>query len=242
MERQFEKFENKIIKLRDGKLNKENILNQDFLLNKNGNMKIYYAPHNEYTNVNAKVVIVGICPGWTQTELAYQQAKFDLGNSIDTNTILKNCKKKARFAGSMRNNLINMLDELKLPQKLNTNSTSELFEDNEIMHTTSLIPYPVFINGKNYNGHTPLIMESKFLMQYVRNHFFKEIINIDKPLIIPLGKAVEDILNIMIKENIVSKNQCLFGFPHPSGANGHRKEQFIKNKEELIILIDNYFR
>lgn len=243
MSRLFEKYIDNIKKLPDGKLSKEDILNDNFLLSEHKNMKVFYAPHNEYQNNKAKIVIVGICPGWTQTEIAYRRAKKDLNDKIITDEILKHCKEEARFAGSMRKNLIDMLDEINLPDKININSSSELFESNDLLHTTSLIPYPVFIEGKNYNGHTPTIIESEFLMGYVQNHFFNEIkLFKEPPLIIPLGKAVEDVLRMMIEKNIIADTQCLFGFPHPSGANGHRKEQFYKNKNLLIDKINLFFR
>ena len=46
----------------------------------------------------------------------------------------------------------------------------------------------------------------------------------------------------MIKENLMKEEQCLLGFPHPSGANGHRKNQFKKNKEKLLEIIEDYFK
>lgn len=52
-------------------------------------------------------------------------------------------------------------------------------------------------------------------------------------MIIPLGKAVEEVLALMINENLIKKEQCLLGFPNPSGANGHRKIQFEANKEKM---------
>lgn len=61
-------------------------------------------------------------------------------------------------------------------------------------------------------------------------------------LIIPLGKAVEEVLELMISEELIKKEQCLLGFPHPSGANGHRKKQFEANKENLLKIIDEYFK
>lgn len=242
MTKLFENYIDKIKNLPNDKLHKEDILNDNFLLAEQENMKIFYAPHNEYQNKLAKIVIVGICPGWTQTEIAYTTAKNDLKIKVNEEKILKHCKEEARFAGSMRKNLVEMLDIINLPKKININSSLELFEDNDFLHTTSLIPYPVFINGKNYNGHTPSIIESKLLMNYVENHFFNEIRSFkERPLIIPLGKAVEDILKLMVEKNIIEETQCLFGFPHPSGANGHRKEEFNKNKALLIDKINLYF-
>lgn len=242
MSKLFEKYTGKIKNLPDGKLSKGDILNDNFLLAEHKRMKIYYAPHNEYQNKDARVVIVGICPGWTQTEIAYKVAKKDLDDNLTVNEIFKHCKVEARFAGSMRKNLIDMLDETSLPDRLGVSSISLLFENNDLLHTTSLIPYPVFIDEKNYTGHTPSIIESEFLMEYVQNHFFEEIREFkEPPLIIPLGKAVEDVLKLMVEKNIIEDSQCLFGFPHPSGANGHRKDHFNQNKDALMERIDQYF-
>ena len=45
------------------KYTKEELLTDDFLVDKEGNIEIYYAPHNEYINPKAKVFIIGITPG-----------------------------------------------------------------------------------------------------------------------------------------------------------------------------------
>ena len=79
------------------------------------------------------------------------------------------------------------------------------------------------------------------LFGYVKKYFYEEIKKLPNVLIIPLGKAVEEVLEFMISENLLRREQCLFGFPHPSGANGHRRKQFENNKESLINIIDNYF-
>lgn len=235
----FSNYEKQIKQLSLG-VQKRDIINNNFKLGEEGKLSVYYAPHNEYCNKEAKIVIVGICPGWTQTKKAYEEAKYCLDSNLPTETILKRCKMTARFAGSMRNNIISMLDELELPRLLNTSSSADLFAGNTLLHTTSLIPYPVFIKEKNYPGHTPSIIASKFLMSYVKNHFYEEIKLMNKPLIIPLGKSVEEVLYIMIKDKIITEEQCLFGFPHPSGANGHRKAQFAENKENLKVKIKKY--
>ena len=222
---------------------KEDILNKKFELFSDNNMKIYYAPHNEIINTNAKIFIVGITPGWTQTSIAYKTAHDGLIKSLDFEKIKKECKKNSRFAGSMRKNLIEMLDELKLNRKLHIDSCLELFEEKaEILHTTSMIPYPVFIKGKNYTGFGPKILDNEILKSYLEKYFYKEMKELPNVFIIPLGKAVEEVLEFMINKNLIRKEQCLLGFPHPSGANGHRKKQFEENKKNLLNIIDEYFK
>lgn len=236
----FNKYKEKISNISLNTIDKNTILTNDFLIEHTNNLNIYYAPHNEYQNKKAKIVIVGICPGWQQTKRAYETAKEGLDKKLSNEEILKNCKLAARFAGSMRINITTMLDELGLNKLYHIETTKDLFEDNELLHTTSVIPYPVFIQGKNYTGHEPKITESEVLMKYVSTHFFTEISVFKNALIIPLGKAVEEVLSEMVKTSLIKEEQCLFGFPHPSGANGHRKKQFQENKEALQQKIVNF--
>lgn len=237
----FDKFCDEIKKLTS--FEKENILNKKFELFSKNNMKIYYAPHNEIVNEKAKIFIVGITPGWTQTSIAYRTAHEGLIKQLNVEKIKKECKKNSRFAGSMRKNLIEMLDNLHLNKKFHIDSCLELFENKDyLLHTTSMIPYPVFINNKNYTGSNPKILDNEILESYLKKYFYKEIEKLPNVLIVPLGKAVEEVLEVMISENIIKREQCLLGFPHPSGANGHRKIQFEENKENLINKIDEYFK
>lgn len=235
----FEKYCEEIKNLNS--FDKKDILNKKFELFNENNMEIYYAPHNEIVNSKAKIFIVGITPGWTQTSIAYKTAHEGLINNLNYETIKRECKRTSRFAGSMRKNLVEMLDELNLNEKLHINSCLELFEaQEELLHTTSIIPYPVFISNKNYTGSNPKILDNKELRTYMKKYFYREVEKLQTALIVPLGKAVEEVLELMIIEGLIKKEQCLLGFPHPSGANGHRKKQFEENKEKLLKTIDNY--
>ena len=222
------------------KFEKEDLLNEKFILEHSQNIKIYYAPHNELINKKAKILIVGITPGWTQTQIAYKTANQGLRNGMAIEGILRQCKYNSRFSGSMRKNLIEMLDEIGLNKKFYLKSCSELFEkNNELMHTTSLIKYPVFVNEKNYNGHNPEILKNDLLMTYIKKYFVSEINELNETIIIPLGKAVEEVLIYLKQESLIDKNKkIMYSFPHPSGANGHRKEIFQENKQKLIKIVN----
>lgn len=152
-------------------------------------MKIYYVPHNEIINEKAKIFIIGITPGWTQTSTAYRTAHDGLLKHLNYEIIKKECKRNSRFVGSMRKNLIEMLDDLELNKKLHIDSCLALLENrDELLHTTSIIPYPVFVTNKNYTGSNPKILDSEILKKYLRNYFYKEVEKLSDPLIIPLGK------------------------------------------------------
>lgn len=235
----FDEYSSKIKKMKS--FTKKDILTKDFLLYSADRMKIYYAPHNEIINLNAKIFIVGITPGWTQTSIAYETAYKGLLANLNSEEIKTNCKRNSRFAGSMRKNLIEMLDELELNKKIHLKSCEELFNSHdELLHTTSVIPYPVFINDENYTGSNPKILDNEILTSCMKKYFYKEIEMLSDALIIPLGKSVEEILKGLIDEKIITEEQCLLGFPHPSGANGHRKKQFELNRKRLQQKIEKF--
>lgn len=225
------------------KYTKEELLIEDFLIDKENNMEIYYAPHNEYVNPKAKILIVGITPGFVQMNTAISTARKELENSNDIGEIQYKCKVAGRFSGSLRKNIISMLDEIKLNDVLRLKSCSELFDNKDyLMHTVSLIPYPVFVKKQNYTGHTPKLLKSNFLMKYIRENFINEIHKLEyfeDILLIPLGKAVEEVLCKLKEEGFIKENQILSGFPHPSGANVNRLVQLEENKESMIKFIKN---
>lgn len=224
------------------KYTKEDLIGSEFLIDEEKEIKVYYAPHNEYINRKAKVFIVGITPGFQQMSTAISEAKKGIEAEYEIEEIQYKCKVAGRFSGSLRKNIISMLDEIKLNEALEIDSCKELFEEKDyLLHTTSLIPYPVFIKGKNYTGHTPKLIKSDFLMKYVYDNFIEELKELDNILIIPLGKAVEEVLDSLVKINILNKNQILSSFPHPSGANGHRLVQLRENKNDMTKFVEYFF-
>src|SRR5690625_1480575 len=214
---------------------KGDLLIGSFLITKEANIQMYYAPHNEYVNKKAKVIIVGMTPGWQQMKNAFRQFIISQAANESMENSLYHAKIAARFSGTMRENLIEMLDQCDLPRILNIPSSSYLFTDHhEFLHTTSVIKYPVFVNGKNYTGHQPQIQHSPLLSHYAYHLFAKEIHKIDQPaLVIPLGKSVDQIILKLIAEQKLPHHYYVSGFPHPSGANGHRMKQFHHEKQRI---------
>lgn len=224
-------------------LNEETLKSEPFLLEKDEkkHLEIYYAPF-EYVNKQAKIVIVGITPGLHQMERSYATV-MDVNNQIKTNEeILQEVKKRSSFEGTMRNNLIAMLDELQLHSYLGLSSTSELFTSaNHLVHTSSVIPYPVFYKGKNYSGSTPHILKTDSLRKYIMDCFVHELEALMNPLIIPLGVNVTKVLHFLADNDYIDADSILNGFPHTSGSNGHRHKQFTENKEHMKQRIRAYF-
>ena len=224
------------------KYTKDGLLTSDFLIETEDTIEIYYAPHNEYLNPQAKVFIVGITPGFEQMSTAIAEARKCLEEEMRVEEIQYRCKVAGRFSGSLRQNLIKMLSDLNLVNYLGISDSSELFSTHdELLHTISLIPYSVFVKGKNYTGHSPKLLKSPFLMKYVYQNFVNELKQLEDVLIIPLGKGVEEVLLHLAGEGLINEKQILKGFPHPSGANAHRFKQFEENKLFMMEEIEDWF-
>lgn len=152
------------------------------------------------------------------------------------------CKREGRFYGIIRKNIINMLDELELNKPLGLESCGGLFDESDyLLHTTSLIPFAVLINRKNYTGYSPKILKNSMLQSFLSGYFVPQAAAVQEALIIPLGKGVEEVLQVISSKGIIKKENILLGFPHPSGANGHRLRQFEENKEKMKAIIHDFF-
>ena len=82
-------------------------------------------------------------------------------------------------------------------------------------------------------------------MKYIYDNFINELNKMEKSeeiLLIPLGKAVEEVLIKLKEDGVIKEEQILMGFPHPSGANVNRVTQFENNKESMIKFIKKHFK
>ena len=221
----------------------ESLINEEFLLERDDKKKleIYYAPF-EYVNEEAKVVIVGITPGLHQMKKSFSTVIDAIGAESDNEEILRLVKNNSSFEGTMRKNLVKMLDELGLNGHLGLSSSMELFEEaSHLVHTTSVLAYPVFYNGKNYSGSTPNLLKNDILKKYVTENFATELGNLKDSLIIPLGVNVSSALNYLAEQGLIEPRNILSGFPHPSGGNGHRHKQFAENKAAMEEKLNDHF-
>ncbi|MBU8852412.1 hypothetical protein BGM24_10525 [Bacillus sp. FJAT-26377] len=221
---------------------KEQLFQKDFLIRQENELSMYYSPHNDYINPDAHVIIAGITPGWFQMKTAFKQCVSSLSHHHPLEQVLYETKKAASFSGTMRINLIDMLDRCGVQKAIGMDSAAELFASQRgMLHTTSVLKYPVFYKGKNYTGHQPPIERSALLSHYAFEVFTHELGEITNPcLIVPLGKAVENVLRKLSSEPSFSRHTYLFGFPHPSGANGHRKRIFEEHLSGFTEIVEDW--
>ena len=220
------KFLNQIRSLK--KINKSTITNKNFLIKREDNIEIYYAPF-DYINSKAKIMIVGITPGLQQMLQSFE--------AVNEGRSLKEVKDLSSFKGSMRTTLIKYLDALNINKKLKIKSCESLFNINsKYLHSTSLIKYPVFDKGRNYSGSG--LLKKKILLDFLEVHFVKELKKLDKTIIVPLGNTVSSTIDYLNNEFKLNLKCFLKGFPHPSGLNVRKDIQFRENKVRMLKLLN----
>ncbi|WP_341326860.1 hypothetical protein [Methylotuvimicrobium sp. KM2] len=208
-----------------------NCFDEKLLMDRDGKLSIYYAPF-EYINPEAKVVIVGITPGRTQMNNALREAQHQLKAGADNHTVLRQAKLTGAFSGTLRNNLVNLLDHIGINHWLNIDTTEHLFgRMAHLAQTASVLSYPVFVEGKDYNG-TPNMLKHPLLKRYLRVHFGKQAHQLSKAIFIPLGDKPKEALNFLSVEGIIDTDRILGDLPHPSGANAERIAYFLGRKSK----------
>lgn len=202
---------------------------------------VIYGPFSSVLNRNADVVFVGLTPGLQQLQLATKFVRENPGLSAEERSAM--LRARVAFAGSMRANLIAMFDELGLPKHLDLDSTAELFDrERQRMAATSALRYPVFVPGwKNYGGGDAVVQEPLFL-EMLERLLAPLLSEVPKALIAPFGDSACRGTLYLAEKRLVDARRVLRGFPHPSGANGHRKRIFTENRADLIGQLKAWFR
>lgn len=115
--------------------------------------QVAYAPF-DYVNTAARIVIVGLTPGRQQMENALVAAWRSLKKGDSEAEAMREAKVFASFSGPMRNNLVAMLDSIGVNQLLGIATAGSLWGvDAHLVHFTSVLRYPVFVDGKTTAGH-----------------------------------------------------------------------------------------
>ena len=199
------------------------------LLSEQGTVQTFYAPF-EHINRSAKVVICGITPGLQQASIALSTASKALREGQSVQSALALAKSTASFAGPMRSNLIAMLDHVGLPKLVGIRSSEELFgARRDLVHYTSALRNPVFVNGKNYSG-SPAMLSHQAMRWQIENLLAEEASALHDAVWIPLGPKVSEALAYLTRRGVLSESRILDGLPHPSGANAERISVFLGRK------------
>jgi hypothetical protein len=210
------------------------------LLWRDGRLAIYYAPF-DWVNTRAKIMLVGICPGEHQAGEALGEAKRCLDSGCSFAETLRRADAVGSFSGPMRSNLVSMLDEIGVADALRIDTTGSLFDaHHELAAHVSAIDYPVFIDGKNYRGGSPRLTKHPTLAALVTACLGARVEMAPTALVVPLGTAATEAVEYLASRDLLARERCLLGFPHPSGANGWRVRQFADRRERLTAAVSEW--
>lgn len=222
-------------------IDRETVLVEDFLLYREGRLTIYYAPF-DHINETARVILLGVTPGWTQMKLAFETVRDAVADGTRHLLALEEVKRAAAFGGSMRRNLTQMLDGIGLPGELGIRDSDQLFADGfGRLHATSAVRYPVFVDGRNYSGHRPRLLDEPILRWCVENILAHELSRVPEALVVPLGRAAESAAGRLVELDVLAEERLLSGFPHPSGAFPGRLSQYEANRDSMLVSVNRWF-
>jgi hypothetical protein len=205
----------------------------ELLLWDSGNVQVYYAPW-DWVNTRAKVMLVGITPGAHQAVEALREARRCLAAGYSNEETLRRADAVGSFSGPMRANLVTMLDGAGLAIALGLDSTGRLFgSHHHLAAHVSAIDYPVFVNGRNYGGRSPSLTRHPVLRSLVRASLGARLAMAPDALVVPLGAAARDAIELLATDELVDPVRCLWGFPHASRANGWRARQYAARQPAL---------
>lgn len=204
-------------------------LPETLLLDRSGSLETYYAPF-DHINREARITICGITPGLQQARNALNAARACLAEGQSHESAMAEAKKIASFSGPIRRNLVDLLDGLGLQGWLGIDSCEQLFGcHSHLVHYTSALRYPVFVNGKDYNG-APSVLKQPKLRRQVETSLTEEVRALPDNLYLPLGPRVEEVFQQLVAQGLINEDQVLAGMPHPSGANAERIAYFLGRK------------
>jgi len=187
------------------------------LLEESGPVKIYYAPF-EYTNPQARLVLVGITPGPTQMLTSLNEARRALLGGKSGPGAVRDAKMAGGFSGEpMRSNLIKQLNHWGFQDWLGLSDAAELFSSaRHFIQTTSLLRFPVFVDEDDYRG-TPDMTRHPLLRSYLLEHFVAEVRALKGAVFVGLGPQVQTVLERLARDGVIGKDRVIGGMLHPSG-------------------------
>lgn len=205
-----------------------------FLLAREGRISMHYIPF-EHVNPDARIVVVGIAPGFVQWKIAMAESQRQIANNASQSDILRAARLTGAFSGAIRPNFVALLDAIGMQRWLGIASCATLFDqDAHLVQISAILRHPVFVDGKNYSG-TPGMARLPFLREAVLRYFSHEAAQLPDALYIPLGGSVAEGLDWLAREGVIRRDRILHGLPHPSGANAERVAYFLGRKERAAL-------
>lgn len=208
-------------------------LPEALLLEKDGAQAIYYAPF-DYTNSNARLVIVGLTPGRTQAVNALNACYEALLEGALLEEAAQRAKNTGSFSGSLRANLVAQLNHFGISEYLGVDDAAALFDGHgDRVQFTSVLRFPVFnADGSNYSGRP---FASPMLQRLYQSQFLLEARLLRQALFLPLGRGATEAVLAAVAQGVIARERVLDGLVHPSGANQERINYQLGRKPRTAL-------
>jgi alanine racemase len=215
---------------------KSDLLAEEQLLAEAGPYRVFYAPVGTMPSPAARLIIVGLTPGLTQLEAAarmYASTAPDLRNDLRRYEPLS--REHVAFRGTMRDNLCDMLDDIDAPALFGLARSAQFFEaQRDVAAMTSALVFPVMRKPDlaNFAGGVDLGTVPLFRAM-LETLLVPRLQNAPSSIILPLGKSASTGLRYLTDSGAIDPARVIYDFPHPSGTNGRRVDQFEEHREQL---------
>jgi hypothetical protein len=183
----------------------------------------------EHVNPNARIVIVGITPGNTQLELAYSRVQGLLKSKAPFGSLSLEAKKAAAFGGTMRANLVRLLNHFGVGEWLGIGDASSLWGTNaHLLESTSVVPHAAFKNGKMFAGSFEEILANPLLRECFHDCFVRSLDTLSRAeLYLALGPTPQAALRWCAEHGRIDGSR-IAAFPHPSPSAGSQIRYFLR--------------
>lgn len=206
----------------------------DLVIERDGELSCHYAPF-EHMNQDAKVVLLGITPGAQQARNALAALRHALVEGRSDAEALGMAKATASFSGPLRNNLVALLDRIGLHDRLGLASSAQLFaESTNLVHFTSSLRNPVFVNGQDYSG-SPSILPTPLLKRLMERWLVEEAHALHDAYWLPLGTEPTAVAQWLVEQGHLDARRVMAGLPHPSPSNSERIAYFLGKKPRELL-------
>ncbi|MGZ8928513.1 MAG: hypothetical protein ACXW04_12405 [Methylobacter sp.] len=213
--------------------------------NKKMELECYYAPF-DYINRDAKIILVGITPGATKMNNSINSARELILRGENPINSMKKTKINGSFSGKMRPLAKNILNKTGYHKMLGISCCSELWtKHNNLVHFCSLLKYPVFFKGGNYNGKPDPFKVSE-LKEMLYDEFINDLALINKDaMLVPFGDFVANVIAELKDQNLISQRittnkNGVVSLPHPSGENNESISLLLKDKYPQLNEYQDY--
>ena len=194
-----------------------------------GRIDMAWAPFDP-VNREARIAIIGITPGREQMDTALDAYRRLRQTGQDHAQAAATAKARASFSGGMRTTLVRLLHEIGVQGHLGIRDCARLWhEANHLVHFSSVLRWPVFVEGQNYTGHKPKITARPLFRTVIEQTLVSEIRQHPADcLIAPLGRqALLGLEQAIAALPGFDRRRLLAGLPHPSGAARDQSSQFL---------------